>query len=727
MSLQSGKQDVGLLDWLNRRLSPAARQAEEPRGERPEDWPSFVPFRRRPKPLLRVVSWRPAGDESRSTSGAPELFVTQAVLRGVRRHLAGAPEHETFGFLVGRLFYCPWTKSTYALADRVFRSPNPLPAGRGDGRFRNDWHAAWTRARERDTEVLGWYHRHGLLGVQLSQQDVELHKAYFPEPWQAALLLAFDRHGAHGGFIRHSDEPLFFNRNLVAFYELADPDAEWDADTKPTVVDWRNYETAEDVRLLDPGPSVKVPADDEGPPPRTGAPDGSDDDRQEARDADGGEPTLRSDPSERPAAKKRPAIDEAAETAHFHEILKPGPVYDPAEGRLGPWREALAGGRLEAERPSAGPAKEPREGARRRPRTAPPARRRRQGTLDPTDPDLAEFMEVIRGDAPFSAEVAETDVAPDDLPIAGEPVPEPGEETETRSPTSEPRRSPDPESAEKPAPAAGMRPPARSGRRLPFQLVSPQVGPEEPAVAAESVEAPVAAGTGVASSAGEPVAAEPPEEPVTAPSLDSLLEEVDQLMAGAEDGTLSEPRQKSAAPAVEAAGASAGRRAAESADAFEQDVPLVMPSPDAEFLSERTRAALRRSWRSAVWLVLIVATAVVTYSLVGRSKPPTAETPTVTGVTTTAGVPAFRRLGESLAEIIAAYNERRSDFELGRIGCTGLANGHHEVTWAFVDLSERFATLGSRLPLSERLEYRQLAVQAREVTRHFEQAGCTRP
>jgi proteasome lid subunit RPN8/RPN11 len=39
------------------------------------------------------------------------------------------------------------------------------------------------------TRPVGWYHSHTRSGIFLSEADLEIHKRYFPEPWQVALVI----------------------------------------------------------------------------------------------------------------------------------------------------------------------------------------------------------------------------------------------------------------------------------------------------------------------------------------------------------------------------------------------------------------------------------------------------------------------------------------------------------------------------------------------------------
>jgi proteasome lid subunit RPN8/RPN11 len=62
-------------------------------------------------------------------------------------------------------------------------------------------------ARNPNVKVVGWYHSHTRSEIFLSDADLEIHKRFFPEPWQVALVLK--PHTFHpmraGFFFRESD------------------------------------------------------------------------------------------------------------------------------------------------------------------------------------------------------------------------------------------------------------------------------------------------------------------------------------------------------------------------------------------------------------------------------------------------------------------------------------------------------------------------------------------
>ncbi|MBN1450914.1 MAG: hypothetical protein JW963_07860 [Anaerolineales bacterium] len=79
--------------------------------------------------------------------------------------------------------------------------------------------------------IVGWYHTHPRMGIFLSHYDTWLHKNFFPEPWQVALVV--EPYSSLGGFfIRQPDGELDPNR-YFGFYEV-------DGASGNSVVRWQN-------------------------------------------------------------------------------------------------------------------------------------------------------------------------------------------------------------------------------------------------------------------------------------------------------------------------------------------------------------------------------------------------------------------------------------------------------------------------------------------------------
>ncbi|MFV1988571.1 MAG: hypothetical protein ACC682_14960, partial [Gemmatimonadota bacterium] len=228
----------------------------------PREWPEKLPFRKRPKPFSRAIPWIPKSSGAPHADDRPfELFVSQTVLGEVRNHLITATSGEPFGFLIGQVVYCPWAEVPYVVIDTVRRETQNLPPSNEMDRFRHAWVAASREARHRRGEVIGWYHRHGVLGLRLSEWDLQLQEEFFAEPWHCALVIAHSSRGIIGGFIQRSRRARLFRKGLAPFHELVELDAKLVDGLKPSVVDWENYGAGESVNVIRakwPSPSTRL-------------------------------------------------------------------------------------------------------------------------------------------------------------------------------------------------------------------------------------------------------------------------------------------------------------------------------------------------------------------------------------------------------------------------------------------------------------------------------------
>ena len=260
--------------WWQRRsrgvLLPAPDPSDVGERKQPDDWPTSLPFRIRPKPYSRAVAWAPSDGrrtQVQDRSQPFELFVAQTVLRDVRSHLIGSPNDEPYGFLLGHVVYCPWTRAPYVVIDAVRRETHDAPHSGELDTFRRSWASASREARRRRGQIIGWYHQHGVLGLRLSQSDLQLHEEFFPEAWHCALLIVPGPQGVVGGFIQRAGRASLYRKGISGFYELVDLDAKLIDNKKPSVVDWTNYEAGERVEVLRakwPAPRRRAPPATEG-------------------------------------------------------------------------------------------------------------------------------------------------------------------------------------------------------------------------------------------------------------------------------------------------------------------------------------------------------------------------------------------------------------------------------------------------------------------------------
>jgi proteasome lid subunit RPN8/RPN11 len=79
--------------------------------------------------------------------------------------------------------------------------------------------------------IVGWYHTHPRMGIFLSHYDTWLHKYFFPEPWQVALVV--EPYSANGGIFIRQRDGSFDSTRYFGFYEL-------DGNYGRTMVYWTN-------------------------------------------------------------------------------------------------------------------------------------------------------------------------------------------------------------------------------------------------------------------------------------------------------------------------------------------------------------------------------------------------------------------------------------------------------------------------------------------------------
>lgn len=120
--------------------------------------------------------------------GAPVIVIAEQALEAILEYSELDTARERGGFLLGSV-YGP--KSEYA----VIRHFHPALSAPGDSSSLTFTHDTWS-ALTRDIEanfagesLLGWQHTHPGLGVFLSANDLFIHKNFFNQPWQVALVV----------------------------------------------------------------------------------------------------------------------------------------------------------------------------------------------------------------------------------------------------------------------------------------------------------------------------------------------------------------------------------------------------------------------------------------------------------------------------------------------------------------------------------------------------------
>lgn len=669
--------------------------------EQPERWPERLPFRKQPKPYSRAITWWPANGSRPDRSRPFELFISQSVLRDVRSHLIKARTGEPYGFLLGHVVYCPWTEVPYIVVDALRRETRSVPHGADVDRFRRSWAAAVREARRRQGQVIGWYHRHGVLGLRLSEWDLRLQEEFFPEPWHCALLVAPLSGRVIGGFIQRSLRAHLFRKGLAPFYELVELGTKPIAGKRPSLVDWENYTTDDAVEVVRGRWSRSRSGSREAEERDDGGLRADDRSGRERRERERSIVVPRSRRRWRPTGspsdlESGPDAGFVAEFARAAGIPEPDV---PEAERPRPRRRTPDAPTPERSR------REPDDGAAggRRPRPARPAARQLTGD------EIAAFSQAVWGPPRLQPDPAEDPVRATDLlrssrlgPLPAGDAPEPVARSNGVDPGPRPGRGPsaEPAEAERSTGLAGLLPgqappaeePPEADRPADLDWLRSLLDP--PSLAATpsppTAEGPAPSEARAPSDAEEPPAAEA-KEPV-APEAGELATAEAEESAGEAERSRAPERM---APRRPAAGQRpsrpvlVGRAGADPEADTEAEIPIVMPTgEDAAFV----RIVRRNGRRIAAGLLLLLVGGLAAFAITRRSveqAPPAAHAQPVSNP---APSPTYRRLADAFEASLAAYRERSAEFGAGRIACAELRAGLEALEGAFRRLSAR-ATL----------------------------------
>ncbi|HEX6964541.1 MAG TPA: Mov34/MPN/PAD-1 family protein [Gemmatimonadaceae bacterium] len=87
----------------------------------------------------------------------------------------------------------------------------------------------------------------------------------------------------------------------------------------------------------------------------------------------------------------------------------------------------------------------------------------------------------------------------------------------------------------------------------------------------------------------------------------------------------------------------------------------------------------------------------------------------------------FNRLADSLQQATVNYHTRRSDFDLHRIDCTGLALGYRAADDALVALAALYRQVHGQLTGAQIARFQALGTSLDSVNADFDRSGCPRP
>lgn len=188
-----------------------------------------------PMPLDQALQWLSPYEDK--VTPQVRIFFTQSAYRQCVAHASSAMDCEVGGALIGEVRYDVARAQTYVVIQET------LTAAFTDS---SATHLTFTRATLVDfsnridalfpaKRIVGWYHTHPRLGVFLSGYDTFLHRHFFPDATQVALVI--DPYDRRAGFFCWQTDATLDPKHYVGFYELSDVDDH-------SIVEWENLTPA---------------------------------------------------------------------------------------------------------------------------------------------------------------------------------------------------------------------------------------------------------------------------------------------------------------------------------------------------------------------------------------------------------------------------------------------------------------------------------------------------
>ncbi|HEY6060001.1 MAG TPA: hypothetical protein VIV10_05405 [Gemmatimonadales bacterium] len=242
---------------------PFAPPPESGGGSRPSELHIHL---QRVLPVAQSVLWHPTSPAvgvRRQPSGVYPVFFDQKAIAAVQVHYETAGRQGMMGFLVGDLFECPTSHVRYVVIDSTIRLNQAVYGDKTLVIVSRLWERIQDELRKTEGHLIGWYHSHPPLGVELAPGDVETHLQYFKRPWHVALVLGTEHEGPVGGLFRPRPGETSVS---MPFYELIESDEGFAGGKKRSILPWINL-------LTDDPAVVYAEAHGEGaPPPSAAAP-----------------------------------------------------------------------------------------------------------------------------------------------------------------------------------------------------------------------------------------------------------------------------------------------------------------------------------------------------------------------------------------------------------------------------------------------------------------------
>ena len=183
-------------------------------------------------PYTRARRWWSDVEAEERPPSVP-VFVTQKAYVRINKHAGSDLDNEVGGWLIGKQRNDHHTGQTYIVVEAVLPAMHTRHGG-AFLTFTQDGQVAMYKLMEDHypgKELVGWYHTHPKMGIFLSNYDVWLHKYFFKNPWQVALVV--EPHSNVAGFFAWDTEGQLDSRYYYGFHEINNGRAR-------SVVRWRN-------------------------------------------------------------------------------------------------------------------------------------------------------------------------------------------------------------------------------------------------------------------------------------------------------------------------------------------------------------------------------------------------------------------------------------------------------------------------------------------------------
>ena len=123
--------------------------------------------------------------------GSTTIFIREETLESILDYSNLDLRREIGGFLVGGYFLDSESDIHYVEINHF----SPAVDAKSQAASLTFTHETWSQANEDirrrfpDQRILGWHHTHPGLGLFLSEYDLFIHRNFFSQPWQIAMVV----------------------------------------------------------------------------------------------------------------------------------------------------------------------------------------------------------------------------------------------------------------------------------------------------------------------------------------------------------------------------------------------------------------------------------------------------------------------------------------------------------------------------------------------------------